>query len=243
MEIKAGETYGDVNGQCLTPGKAGNDLAIGQVKEIMDTYDYFFKIENITRTVGGADEETDASYYERLRESMESFSTAGPIGGYIYHVKKVSPAIADVTATSPEAGVVDIRILLQDGKLPTDAVISQVEEALNTSEVRPLTDKVTVSKPIESPFEVDVTYYIPRYSQASSKIIEGAAKEAVKNYITWQTAKMGRDINPSQLNSMLMAAGVKRVEIRKPAFAVVPETYVARLEGQQIVLNGGIEDE
>ena len=54
---------------------------------------------------------------------------------------------------------------------------------------------------------------------------------------------MGRDINPSQLNSMLMAAGVKRVEIRKPAFAVVPETYVARLEGQQIVLNGGIEDE
>ena len=193
--------------------------------------------------MGGADEETDASYYERLRESMESFSTAGPIGGYIYHVKKVSPAIADVTATSPEAGVVDIRILLQDGKLPTDAVINQVEEALNTSEVRPLTDKVTVSKPIESPFEVDVTYYIPRYSQASSKIIEGAAKEAVKNYITWQTAKMGRDINPSQLNSMLMAAGVKRVEIRKPAFAVVPETYVARLEGQQIVLNGGIEDE
>ncbi len=243
LEIKAGETYGDVNGQCLTPGKAGNDLAIGQVKEIMDTYDYFFKIENITRTVGGADEETDASYYERLRESMESFSTAGPIGGYIYHVKKVSPAIADVTATSPEAGVVDIRILLQDGKLPTDAVISQVEEALNTSEVRPLTDKVTVSKPIESPFEVDVTYYIPRYSQASSKIIEGAAKEAVKNYITWQTAKMGRDINPSQLNSMLMAAGVKRVEIRKPAFAVVPETYVARLEGQQVVMNGGIEDE
>ena len=33
------------------------------------------------------------------------------------------------------------------------------------------------------------------------------------------------------------------MEIRKPAFAVVPETYVARLEGQQIVLNGGIEDE
>ena len=52
--------------QCLTPGKAGNDLAIGQVKEIMDTYDYFFKIENITRTVGGADEETAASYYEGL---------------------------------------------------------------------------------------------------------------------------------------------------------------------------------
>ena len=104
------------------PGLAGNDLAVGQVKEIIDAYDYFLKIENITRTAGGADEEDDASYYERMRESMESFSTAGPINGYIYHVKTVTPAIADVTATSPEPGVVDIRILLQNGDLPTDAV-------------------------------------------------------------------------------------------------------------------------
>lgn len=242
LEIKAGDTYGDVNAQCLTPGLAGNDLAVGQVKEIIDAYDYFLKIENITRTAGGADEEDDASYYERMRESMESFSTAGPINGYIYHVKTVTPAIADVTATSPEAGVVDIRILLQNGDLPTDAVINEIQEALNTSDIRPLTDMVTVSKPQESPFDIDVTYYIPRYSQAGSNIIDAAAKEAVTQYIKWQTGKMGRDINPSRLNSMLMAAGVKRVEIRKPLFAVVPETHVARLGSQQ-VLNGGIEDE
>lgn len=242
LEIKAGDTYGDVNAQCLTPGLAGNDLAVGQVKEIIDAYDYFLKIENITRTAGGADEEDDASYYERMRESMESFSTAGPINGYIYHVKTVTPAIADVTATSPEPGVVDIRILLQNGDLPTDAVINEIQEALNTSDIRPLTDMVTVSKPQESPFDIDVTYYIPRYSQAGSNIIDTAAKEAVTQYIKWQTGKMGRDINPSRLNSMLMAAGVKRVEIRKPLFAVVPETHVARLGSQQ-VLNGGIEDE
>ena len=242
LEIKAGDTYGDGNAQCLTPGLAGNDLAVGQVKEIIDAYDYFLKIENITRTAGGADEEDDASYYERMRESMESFSTAGPINGYIYHVKTVTPAIADVTATSPEPGVVDIRILLQNGDLPTDAVINEIQEALNTSDIRPLTDMVTVSKPQESPFDIDVTYYIPRYSQAGSNIIDAAAKEAVTQYIKWQTGKMGRDINPSRLNSMLMAAGVKRVEIRKPLFAVVPETHVARLGSQQ-VLNGGIEDE
>lgn len=242
LEIKAGETYGDVNGQCMTPGLAGNDLAVGQVKEIIDAYDYFLKVENITRTAGGAEEEDDASYYERMRESMESFSTAGPVNGYIYHTKSVSPAIADVAASTPEPGVVDIRILLQDGKLPTEAVIKEVEDALNTSDIRPLTDKVTVSKPEESPFDVDVTYYIPRQSQASSKIVEEAAEAAVADYIKWQTGKMGRDINPSQLNSMLMAAGVKRVVITKPAFEVVPETHVARLQTQQ-VLNGGIEDE
>lgn len=242
LEIKAGETYGDVNGQCLTPGLAGNNLAVGQVKEIIDTYDYFLQVENITQTAGGADQETDTEYYNRMRESMESFSTAGPIGGYIYHTKSVSPAIADVAATSPEPGVVDIRILLQDGQLPTEAVINEVKEALNTSDIRPLTDKVTVSSPQETSFEIDATYYIPRGSQASSKVIEEAAKAAVAEYVKWQTGKMGRDINPSYLNSLLMAAGVKRTVIKKPEFTVVPETHVARLAKQNL-LNGGLEDE
>ena len=242
LEIEAGQTYGDVKAQCLTPGLAGNDLAVGQITQIMDTYDYFLKVENITRTAGGADREDDASYYERMRQSMESFSTAGPINGYVYHCKTVSAAIVDVAATSPEPGVVDIRILLQDGELPTEAVLQEVTEALTASDIRPMTDKVTVSKPQEVKFDVDVTYYIPRYSQASSKVIEEAAKKAVKDYITWQTGKMGRDINPSKLNSFLMAAGVKRTEIRKPEFVTVAETHVARLNTEQL-LNGGIEDE
>jgi len=111
LEIPAGEKYGDVVGECLTPGIVGNNIAAGQIKEIVDTYDYYWKVENITRTAGGADVESDQSYYERLRDSMESFSTAGPVGAYIYHVKSVSTAIADVSATSPEPGVVDTGII------------------------------------------------------------------------------------------------------------------------------------
>ena len=96
LEIKAGQTYGDVEGICTTAGDVGNNLAAGQVKELVDLYDYYQKAENITATSGGAEEEDDASYYERMRESMESFSTAGPINGYIYWTKSVSPAVADV---------------------------------------------------------------------------------------------------------------------------------------------------
>lgn len=243
LEIKAGETYGDVKAVCLTPGAAGNDLAVGQVKEIMDTYDYFLKVENITRTAGGADEETDENYYERMRESMESFSTAGPANGYIYHCKSVSPAIVDVTATNPEPGVVDVRVLMQDGQLPTEAVLQEVAEALSASDVRPMTDQVIVTKPLEIPFTIDLTYYIPRNGQASSTVVEAAAKEAVAAYIKWQTGKMGRDINPSYLNQLLMASGVKRTVIRQPEYQEVPVTHVARLSGEAQALNGGLEDE
>ena len=242
LEIKAGEEYGDILGECLTPGIVGNNIAAGQIKEIMDTYDFYWKVENITRTAGGADKESDQSYYERLRESMEGFSTAGPVGGYIYHVKSVSTAIADVTATSPEPGLVDIRVLLNGGEMPTEATMQDIQDALNASTVRPLTDRVIVSKPEEVPFSVDVTIYLPRYSQTSSTIIERDARSAVAAYIKWQTEKMGRDINPSRLHNFLMEAGLKRAEIRKPDFTVVPETSVARLTGET-VLNGGTEDE
>lgn len=241
LEIKAGSTYGDVEGECTTAGTVGNNLAAGQVKEIVDLYDYYQKAENITATSGGAEEEDDNSYYERMRESMESFSTAGPINGYIYFTKSVSAAVADVAVTSPEACMVDVRVLLQDGQQATEAVLKEIEDALNASDIRPLTDKVSVSVPETVPFDVDVTFYIPQPNAASATIIEAAARQAVKDYIAWQTSKMGRDINPSYLTAKLMEAGVKRVEVRKPTYTAVDEIMVAKLN-TETVLNGGIED-
>lgn len=241
LEIKAGSLYGDIEGECTTPGTIGNNLAAGQVKDLVDIYDYYQKAENITATSGGAEEEDDASYYERMRESMESFSTAGPMNGYIYFTKSVSAAVADVVATSPTPGVVDVRVLLQDGQQATEAVLKEIEEALNADDVRPLTDTVTVSVPETVPFDVDVTFYIAQPNAASATVIEAAARQAVKDYISWQTSKIGRDINPSYLTAKLMEAGAKRVEVRKPEYTAVEEIKVAVL-GEETVLNGGIEN-
>jgi len=241
LEIKAGSLYGDIEGECTTPGTIGNNLAAGQVKDLVDIYDYYQKAENITATSGGAEEEDDASYYERMRESMESFSTAGPMNGYIYFTKSVSAAVADVVATSPTPGVVDVRVLLQDGQQATEAVLKEIEEALNADDVRPLTDTVTVSVPETVPFDVDVTFYIAQPNAASATVIEAAARQAVKDYISWQTSKIGRDINPSYLTAKLMEAGVKRAEVRKPEYTAVEEIKVAVL-GEETVLNGGIEN-
>ena len=174
---------------------------------------------------------------------MESFSTAGPVNSYIYHAKSVSAAVADVAATSPEPGEVDVRVLLQDSTQPTETVLKQIEEALNADDVRPLTDVVTVSAPEAVEFEIDLTFYTQRNSQASSSVIEEDARAAVENYISWQTSKMGRDINPSYLIQQLMGAGVKRVEVRKPVFTTIEETKVATLKRSTMnVLNGGVED-
>ena len=53
---------------------------------------------------------------------------------------------------------------------------------------------------------------------------------------------IGRDINPSKLGEMVMAAGAKRVEMAAPAHQIVGAKSVALLTGQA-VRYGGLEDD
>ena len=241
LEIRAGETSGEVEAVCTQPGTVGNGLVAGQVKEVVDLFDHYQKAENITTTSGGAEKEDNESYYERMRGSMESFSTAGPINGYIYWTKTVSPAVLDVAVTSPEACYVDVRVILRDGQEATEAVLKEIEEALNASDIRPLTDIVTVSAPETVDFSVDATFWIAQPNRESAAAIEREVRAAVDSFIIWQTSKMGRDINPSYLTKLMMDAGAKRVEVRQPTFQSVADIAVGKLKSKS-VLNGGLED-
>ena len=241
LEIRAGETSGEVEAVCTQPGTVGNGLVAGQVKEVVDLFDHYQKAENITTTSGGAEKEDNESYYERMRGSMESFSTAGPINGYIYWTKTVSPAVLDVAVTSPEACYVDVRVILRDGQEATEAVLKEIEEALNASDIRPLTDIVTVSAPETVDFSVDATFWIAQPNRESAAAIEREVRAAVDSFIIWQASKMGRDINPSYLTKLMMDAGAKRVEVRQPTFQSVADIAVGKLKSKS-VLNGGLED-
>lgn len=241
LEIRAGETSGEVEAVCTQPGTVGNGLVAGQVKEVVDLFDHYQKAENITTTSGGAEKEDNESYYERMRDSMESFSTAGPINGYIYWTKTVSPAVLDVAVTSPEACYVDVRVILRDGQEATEAALKEIEEALNASDIRPLTDIVTVSAPETVDFSIDATFWIAQPNRESAAAIEREVRAAVDSFIIWQTSKMGRDINPSYLTKLMMDAGAKRVEVRQPTFQSVADIAVGKLKSKS-VLNGGLED-
>jgi phage-related baseplate assembly protein len=242
LTIAPGALFGDVGAVCLKAGEAGNGFIPGQISQIVDLYPFYTAAENITTSDGGADVESDAAFYGRLRESMETFSAAGPSGAYIYWAKTASQNIVDVSATSPTPGIVDIRILLHGGELPDEETIQLVQETLSAETVRPLTDVVQVAAPETAPFDIAVSYWIASKDAASATVIQAAANAAVNEYIAWQTSKMGRDIIPSRLISALMTAGVKRVEVASPAYTVIPNDTVARLNTQSVTY-GGIEDE
>lgn len=242
LTIPAGSTSGDIAAECLIAGEIGNGFVPGQINQLIDIFPYFGSVQNITQTAGGADQETDTAFYERMRESVETFSTAGPLGAYEYYAKSASALIVDVKATSPTPGAVDVRVLLQGGELPGEEILQEVTEILTADKVRPLTDNVTVSAPETVSYNIDLTYYTQSGGALSTEAVAENVQTAVTTYKKWQAEKMGRDINPSYLISLLMQAGVKRVEIRSPVFATVSENAVAKI-GTTAVVDGGVEGE
>lgn len=242
LTIHAGDLFGDVEAECQTAGEIGNGFVPGQITQLIDIFPYFGSVENVSESDGGADEESDAAFYERMRESVETFSTAGPLGAYEYYAKSASALIVDVKATSPEPGEVDVRVLLSGGQLPGEEILKEVLDILNADKVRPLTDHVTVAAPETVPYDIDFTYWTQEGGAVSDDKVAENITAAVRTFEEWQGAKMGRDVNPSYLISLLMQAGAKRVKVRSPVDTVVPDNAVA-LIGETAVVNGGAENE
>ena len=246
--IAIGETSVDVPIRCQTPGAVGNGYAPGQISTAIDLIDYFDRCENVTSSDAGADAATDDEYSELMRESQDAASTAGPQGGYEYIAKQVSTEIADVVANSPGAGKVALYLLMSDGTPAQEEIKNAAAEACSAETKRPLTDSVSVGDPETVEYDVSVRYYIPSDSSLSSAAIEEAVSTAVQEYIAWQSAKLGRDINPSKLVALLMQTGVKRVEVSSPAYRALRDgrdnlvPQIARLK-EKTITNGGFEDE
>lgn len=242
LTISAGNVSGDVAAECQTAGEIGNGFVPGQINQLIDIFPYFGSVANITESAGGADEESDEAFYQRMRESVETFSTAGPLGAYEYYAKSASAQIVDVKAASPSPGVVDVRVLLQNGELPGEEILNTVTGILSSDKVRPLTDQVTVAAPETVTYNIDFTYYTQEGGALSAEATAANVQAAVKQFEQWQSAKMGRDINPSYLISLLMQAGAKRVNVRSPEFVEVAENAVAQI-GDTAIVDGGVESE
>ncbi len=239
----AGETTAVVKAECTLAGETGNGFLPGEINALVsDEFLYFEKVENITVSEGGSEKEDDASFYSRMRESEESYTTAGAKNSYSYHARSVSALVSDVSVESPEPGKVDVKIMLQDGVLPDEEMISKVQEYLNADDIRPLTDYVVVSAPGTVTFDIDVVYYISSMQEISAEKIKDAVEAYTRSYVAWQTSKMGRDINPSYFNALIMQSGIKRAEIISPVFAHIGKGSVAVL-GDLSITFGGMEDD
>ena len=239
--LSAGNAYVDIVGVCSEGGAAYNGVAAGLIATLVDLIPYISSASNITATSGGADgepytEEGDESFRERIRLAPAALSTAGPESAYRYFVMTADPDIIDVAVVCPEdkPNVVNLYPLMTGGELPGEDVLEKVLAVLG-DDVRPMTDKVNALAPTVAEYEIEIKYYTTKDTEAATiEAIEGEGG-AIDQYNEWQTAALGRDINPDQLRRFVLApsngTGALRVDVVKPSFLELSKMQIAKLSG------------
>lgn len=242
-EIAAGNTDIVISCVCTESGTLGNNIQIGEITTLVDPVAYISEVVNTTVSTGGTDEEDDDSLRERVFLAPSSYTTTGSADAYIYHCKLFSNDIADVIATSDVgSAVVNIIVLLKNGVIPEEELITQLQEYLNSNSIKTLTDKVVVAAPSVKKYDINLTYYINKSDRSKALLIQKNVEKAINEYILWQNSKIGRDINPDKLIEKIIAAGAKRVAISSPLYQACNQAEVPQLDNRSITY-GGIEDD
>ena len=234
----------------VTAGADANGLVAGQINQLVSwSAPFLVSVTNTVTTAGGADLESDDHLRARIWMAPESFSVAGPYGAYEYWAASANPDIIDVSVWSdpPNAGKVYIYPLLKDGALPPQAVLDQVYAVCNADRIRPLTDQVFVQAPLAvTSAGCAVKYWIRTSDGQFAADIQSKVDKAFNDYLYWQKTKIGRDINPSKCDQMLVEAGAKRTDISEATstfeFTVVNPQSIAVLTSPSLTYMG-LEEE
>ncbi|PZU93127.1 MAG: hypothetical protein DI527_07720 [Chelatococcus sp.] len=137
--------------------------------------------------------EDDETYRQRLALAPESWSTAGPVGAYLFWALSASGDVLDVAAYSEDEGVtlaprIRVVILPRPGA-PTAGLTETVRLALSREELRPLGDLVTVEFASTSSF--DVAVHLKIRSGSSAAIVKAAAEARITQYCSGRLRWIG----------------------------------------------------
>ena len=251
-QIDIGETSVDVLAKAEEVGAESNGIPPGVIDTLVDAIPFVAGAVNIDTSSGGADVESDDSLTRRIWLSPTTYSCAGPRDAYEFWAMSFRSDIENAIAISPRSQpcTAYIYFMLTGGKMPSEKDISEMENFMMNEARRPMTDLVICKAPEEVEYSIDFTYYIGASSKKNADIVQQNVAQAVQEYQDWQRS-IGRDINPMELIYRLRAAGVKRVEMREPAFKVVESgadkekalVQIPKLSGQPTVVYGGVEDD
>ena len=248
--IAPGGTAIDLEAEAIAPGAAYNGLLAGQINQLVSwSAPFLITVANIIPSSGGTDIESDEHLRARIWMAPESFSCAGPYGAYEYWAASANADIMDVSVWSDpaHAGQVYIYPLMADGEMPSAIVIDQVYAVCNADRIRPLTDQVFVQAPIAvTTSGCLVKYWIRTKDAPFEEEIKARCEQAFNEFTYWQKTKIGRDINPSKCDAMIVDAGAKRTDISEGTstfeFIVVNSQSIANLLNPQLAYQG-LEDE
>jgi phage-related baseplate assembly protein len=184
--------------------------------------------------------ESDDAFRRRMVLAPEGYSVAGPEGAYIFHALSADGDVLDASAISPEPGEVLVTVLSRSGDgTPDGDVLAAVETRLNLTDVRPLTDLVTVQAAEVIDFVVTAT--IKFLSGPDRSVVLAAAQERLTLHLE-RSRRLGRDITRAGIIGSLFVEGIQNVVLAEPAADVV----LTRLQAQNCtavnLTDGGVAE-
>ena len=238
--LKASQKTVDLLAVCTTVGVAGNGWAIGQINTLLGKLHATIavSVSNITVPSGGVEQEEDDAYRERILLAPESFSIGGTVGAYKYFARQFSPVICDVEISNDKdangndiGGTVVVSVLTKDG-LPGAELLTQLEKSFQSERMRILCDKPSARAPQVVNYALNAELTL--YTGANELETIAAAKTAWTAYEAQRRLKLGGDIVPLDIQTVLKVPGVYNVVLKNLNLTVLNRTQWARCTGVTI---------
>ncbi|MDG6324352.1 baseplate J/gp47 family protein [Glaesserella parasuis] len=226
-------SYVEIEAECNKKGLIGNEWEIGRIKNLRTSLNTTTTLEvtNIDRPSGGLVEENDDDYRKRILAAPEAFSSCGSIAAYDYHVRAVSQDIADVNIATPKGGLVRITVLTKTG-LPDTRLLNDIKKYVSAEKLRPLCDTVEVIAPTKRDYQIQAELIL--LDGYREDIVKTKARDAMQLYLADKTKKLGMDIVPSAIISVLRVDGVYDVNLISPTKTVIAENEWANCTALRI---------
>ena len=224
--VQEAETDTTVTATATETGAQTSGIGPGEATLVDAGLPWIDTVALLETSAGGADRETAEAYRARLRRAPDGFSVAGPSGAYEALARDASPAVVDVRALSrsdsgppaPAAPLVasghippgDVWVFVLAAGGLSASLAAEILAYISDETRRPLADHVEVLEPVAVEIQPDTTYYVKSTRAGEIAQIQADVAAAFADYLRWQTARIGRDIEPDQLTARLIAAGAKR---------------------------------
>ena len=182
--------------------------------------------------------ESDTDLRFRAQLAIEGVTTAGPSGSYAYHALSVT-SVKDVAVAGPPtvaAGNVRVTVLSRTASATvgaTAAEVAAVNAILNSEDIRPLTDNVTVQAAVVVPYLLNVTIKVlPGWDATVTKAEAEARIRAYADNIR----RVGYDVRVSGVYGAAFVAGVESVVLNSTGGAIVADLTITDVQAS--FLNG-----
>jgi phage-related baseplate assembly protein len=217
LTFSAGQTVGNAQGTCTTPGAVGNGYVAGQVSVLIGGNALLASVTNTTTTADGSDPETDTHLRAKTQLAPNKFSVAGPTGAYQFLTISADASIQTAQVVTPVPGTVQIYVLcgpvaVQPAASPnmigiaSSGILAKVLAACAPATARPLCDTVLADAVTEVDYTITAT--VTLFADAASSATEGAAQAAAVQLAVDLANAVGADLVPSQWVAALSVPGV-----------------------------------